>query len=123
LRAPSVVMKWLAWASVVVTTAALVAPAACDDATVVDADTPASQDSTTEERAELLLRDIVKRGIDASEELSEVEEKKLYERGVRLNKANPGYFVGIFNRQKERGREISKFAYASLEASNLLAQQ
>ncbi len=79
--------------------------------------------ATTAEKAEALLNEIVRYGIDRSEELSEVEERELYDRGVRLTKANPAHFVGIFNKQKERGRELAKYAYAALEASSLLAKQ
>ncbi len=83
---------------------------------------PPSQ-STTAERAEALLNEIVRYGLHRSQELSDVEERELYERGVKLTKANPAHFVGIFNKQKDRGRELAKYAYAALEASSLLAKQ
>ncbi len=75
------------------------------------------------QKAEELLNEIVQYGIDRSEELANVEEKRLYERGVRLRKTDPAHFVGIFNKQKKRGRELTKYAYAALEASSLLARQ
>ena len=48
---------------------------------------------------------------------------ELYEEGVSLKKSNPAHFVGVFNKQKDRAKELSKFGYASLQASSLLARQ
>lgn len=42
---------------------------------------------------------------------------------LRLRKTNPAHFVAIFNKQKKRAKELSQFAYASLEASSLLTRQ
>lgn len=54
-----------------------------------------------------------------------MRERELYESGARLSKTQPAHFVGVFNRQKggNRGRELARFGYASLEASKLLARQ
>ena len=79
----------------------------------------ASDDANAEE----LLNEIVQYGLDQSAFLSDVRERHLYEEGVRLKKTNPAHFVAIFNKQKKRAREVSRFAYASLEASALLARQ
>ncbi len=81
------------------------------------------EEEDTAQKADQLLNDIVNYGLEQSDELSNVHERILYEEGIHLHKSNPAHFVAIFNRQKARGRELSKFAYAALEASSLLARQ
>ena len=75
------------------------------------------------EEAEELLNEIVNFGLDQSNRLENVRERELYEEGVSLKKSNPAHFVGVFNKQKDRAKELSKFGYASLQASSLLARQ
>lgn len=75
------------------------------------------------EEAEELLNEIVNFGLDQSNRLENVRERELYEEGVTLKKSQPAHFLGIFNKQKDRARELSKFGYASLQASSLLARQ
>ena len=58
-----------------------------------------------------------------SDFLTEVKERELYEEGVKLTKRDPAHFVAVFNKQKGRAKEISKYAVASLHASKLLARQ
>ena len=58
-----------------------------------------------------------------SDFLTEVRERELYEEGVALTKRDPAHFVAVFNKQKGRAKEISKYAVASLHASKLLARQ
>ena len=58
-----------------------------------------------------------------SDFLTEVKERELYEDGVKLTKRDPAHFVAVFNKQKGRAKEISKYAVASLHASKLLARQ
>ena len=82
-----------------------------------------AQDEANNEDAEELLNEIIKYGLDQSDILERVHEKKLYESGIRLNKTNPAHFVAVFNKQKERTKLLSHFGYASLEASSLLARQ
>ncbi len=95
-----------------------------DDVEVVDsASSSSSSSSPTAEKAEELLRQVVAYGIGRSKELTDVEERNLYEQGVRLDKTNPAHFVGIFNKQKQRGKELADYAYAALETSTLLARQ
>ena len=55
--------------------------------------------------------------------MTEVKERELYEEGVKLTKRDPAHFVAVFNKQKGRAKEISKYAVASLHASKLLARQ
>lgn len=80
-------------------------------------------EAAASKKAEQLLKEIVKFGIDESDYLTNVKERHLYEEGVKLKKSDPAHFVAVFNKQKKRSKEISKFAYASLHASSLLARQ
>lgn len=86
-----------------------------------------SSDSNTNtvdsKQAEQILNDIVSFGIDQSDRLENVRERQLFEQGVTLKKSNPAHFVGIFNKQKPKARELSSIGYASLQASSLLARQ
>jgi hypothetical protein len=100
-----------------------------DSGEYVQEDSANPQDSSSSsaekdsEQAEQLLREIVRFGIDESDYLTNVKERHLYEEGVALKKTDPAHFVAVFNKQKKPSKEISKYAYASLHASSLLARQ
>ena len=51
------------------------------------------------------------------------KEKALYDRGIKLSKSAPAHFVSVFNKQKKRAKNLSKYAYATLHASSLLSKQ
>jgi len=53
----------------------------------------------------------------------EVKEKELFEKGITLDKSQPGHFVSVFNKQQKKAKMLSKFAYATLQASSLLSKQ
>ena len=93
-----------------------------NDADVQEA-AEASQDSDSAKRATALLNRIVDYGLEQSKFLKDVQERELFDEGLKLDKTNPAHFVGVFNKEKPRARELSEFAYASLEASSLLARQ
>ena len=80
-------------------------------------------DDDSGRRAEALLNKIVDYGIEQSKFLKDVQERELFDEGLKLDKFNPAHFVGVFNKEKPRARELSEYAYASLEASSLLARQ
>ena len=52
-----------------------------------------------------------------------LQEKMLYDKGIKLNKTEPAHFVSVFNKQKKRAKHLSKYAYATLHASSLLSKQ
>ena len=52
-----------------------------------------------------------------------LQEKSLYDMGIKLDKSQPAHFVAVFNKQKARAKDMSKFAYATLHASSLLSKQ
>ena len=58
-----------------------------------------------------------------SSHLVEVQERELYERGMTLDKSQPGHFVSVFNKQLEKSKQLSTYAYATLQASSLLSKQ
>ena len=70
-----------------------------------------------------ILNDITNYGLDKTRYLIDVLERKIYEQGVTLNKSDPAHFVAVFNKQTEKAKELSKYGYASLEASALLTKQ
>ena len=53
----------------------------------------------------------------------EVQERELYERGMTLDKSQPGHFVSVFNKQLKKSKQLSTYAYATLQASSLLSKQ
>ena len=53
----------------------------------------------------------------------DILERKLYDEGQSLSKADPAHFVGVFNKQTTKAKELSKYGYATLEASSLLTKQ
>ncbi|XP_023335820.1 chorion peroxidase [Eurytemora carolleeae] len=70
-----------------------------------------------------LLEKVIRFGLNQSEYLITVQEKALYDKGIVLNKSEPAHFVSVFNKQKKRSKNLSKYAYATLHASSLLSQQ
>lgn len=94
-----------------------------DEASASEQQQQQQEEAAASKQAEDLLREIVKFGIDESEYLTNVKERHLYDEGVKLKKSQPAHFVAVFNKQKKKSKEISKFAYASLHASSLLARQ
>ncbi len=77
----------------------------------------------SQKSSEEILNDIVNYGLDQSTYLYEVQERQIYDRGVALKKSNPAHFLGVFNKQEPRAKELSKYGYATLEASSLLTRQ
>jgi hypothetical protein len=55
--------------------------------------------------------------------LFDVVEKRIYENGQNLKKSDPAHFVAVFNKQTAKSKELSKYGYATLEASALLTRQ
>ena len=53
----------------------------------------------------------------------EVQERELYEKGITLDKSQPGHFVSVFNKQHKMSKQLSTYAYATLQASSLLSKQ
>ena len=78
---------------------------------------------TCQKTSEQILNDIVNYGLDQSRYLYEVQERNIYNEGVALKKSNPAHFVGVFNKQKPRAKELSKYGYATLQASSLLTRE
>lgn len=70
-----------------------------------------------------ILNDIVNYGLDRTRYLVDVLERKIYEQGLALNKTDPAHFVAVFNKQTPKAKELSKYGYATLEASSLLTKQ
>jgi hypothetical protein len=66
---------------------------------------------------------VVSFGLNQSRYLFEVHEKWLYDNGLAVKKSDPAHFVAAFNRQSQRAKELSKYGYASLQASSLLTKQ
>ena len=58
-----------------------------------------------------------------STHLVEVQERELYEKGITLDKSQPGHFVSVFNKQHKMSKQLSTYAYATLQASSLLSKQ
>ena len=73
--------------------------------------------------SEELLNDIVSYGLEQSRQLYEVKEREIYESGITLKKSDPAHFVAVFNKQSARAKELSRYGYATLEASSLLTKQ
>ena len=70
-----------------------------------------------------LLENVIEFGLNRSSHLVHVQEKELYDRGMVLNKSQPGHFVSVFNKQDKKSKRMSTFAYATLQASSLLSKQ
>ena len=78
---------------------------------------------TSARTSEELLNDIVTFGLEQSRHLHEVKEREIYESGITLKKSDPAHFVAVFNKQTPRAKELSRYGYATLEASRLLTRQ
>ena len=78
---------------------------------------------TSARTSEELLNDIVTFGLEKSRHLHEVKEREIYESGITLKKSDPAHFVAVFNKQTPRAKELSRYGYATLEASRLLTRQ
>ena len=70
-----------------------------------------------------ILNDIVNYGLDRTRYLVDVLEKKIYENGLKLQKSDPAHFLAVFNKQTDKSKSLSKYGYATLEASALLTKQ
>ena len=70
-----------------------------------------------------ILNDIVNYGLDRTRYLVDVLEKKIYENGLNLQKSDPAHFLGVFNKQTDKSKNLSRYGYATLEASALLTRQ
>lgn len=70
-----------------------------------------------------ILNDIVNYGLDRTRYLVDVLERKIYENGLNLQKSDPAHFLGVFNKQRDRSKNLSRYGYATLEASTLLTRQ
>lgn len=73
--------------------------------------------------SEELLNDITSYGLERSRFLYEIKEKRIYEHGISLTKSDPAHFVAVFNKQTPRAKELSRYGYATLEASSLITKQ
>ena len=62
-------------------------------------------------------------GLEQSRHLHEVKEKEIYDSGITLKKSDPAHFVAVFNKQTPKAKELSRYGYATLEASRLLTKQ
>ncbi|KAK0173176.1 hypothetical protein PV328_006414 [Microctonus aethiopoides] len=62
-------------------------------------------------------------GIRAMNEFFEIEEPKLFQKGLFLNTDHPARYVAAFNRQTDEAKYISKVAYAALEGSRKLIEK
>ena len=70
-----------------------------------------------------LLETVIEFGLNRSSHLVEVQEKELYYKGMTLDKSQPGHFVSVFNKQHKKSKQLSTYAYATLQASSLLSKQ
>lgn len=70
-----------------------------------------------------ILNDIVNYGLDRTRYLVDVLERKIYENGLNLQKSDPAHFLGVFNKQTDKSKNLSRYGYATLEASTLLTRQ
>ena len=70
-----------------------------------------------------LFLDIVNYGLDRTRYLVDILERKIYDEGQSLSKSDPAHFVAVFNKQTQKAKELSKYGYATLEASSLLTKQ
>ena len=73
--------------------------------------------------SEELLNDITTYGLERSRYLYEIKEKRIYDKGISLKKSDPAHFVAVFNKQTPRAKELSRYGYATLEASTLLTKR
>lgn len=78
---------------------------------------------SSSKRGEELLNDILNFGLNQSELLLDKREKDLYYSGMFLTKKNPAHFIAVFNKQKNKAKELAKWGYATLQASSLLSKQ
>lgn len=78
---------------------------------------------STARTSEELLNDITSYGLEKSRYLYEIKEKRIYDKGISLKKSDPAHFVAVFNKQTARAKELSRYGYATLEASSLLTKQ
>ena len=76
-----------------------------------------------EQKHRELLENVIEFGLNRSNHLVEVQEVELYDKGVTLDKTQPGHFVSVFNKQQKKAKMLSQFAYATLQASSLLSKQ
>lgn len=82
-----------------------------------------SQPRPAAKSSQEILNDIVRYGLDRTRYLVDVLERKIYDRGVALQKSDPAHFVAVFNKQKDKAKQLAKYGYATLEASTLLTRQ
>ena len=76
-----------------------------------------------EQKHRELLENVIEFGLNRSSHLVTVQEKELYDKGITLDKSQPGHFVSVFNKQQKKSKMLSQFAYATLQASRLLSKQ
>ncbi|XP_068084341.1 thyroid peroxidase [Anabrus simplex] len=61
-------------------------------------------------------------GLEKMNELVNVQEPRLYNKGAWLEQDNPARYVAAFNGQSSKARRLAKFGYASLQATSRLIQ-
>jgi hypothetical protein len=76
-----------------------------------------------EQKHRELLENVIEFGLNQSAYLQLVQEKDLFTKGVSLNKRQPAHFVSVFNKQQKEAKMLSRYAYATLQASSLLSKQ
>ena len=76
-----------------------------------------------EQKHRELLESVIEFGLNQSQYLQQVQEKDLWRKGMSLTKKQPAHFVSVFNKQQKKAKMLSRYAYATLQASSLLSKQ
>ena len=61
-----------------------------------------------EQKHRELLENVIEVGLNRSRYLVEVKEKELFEKGIILDKSQPGHFVSVFNKQQKKSQNVVK---------------
>ncbi|XP_076048302.1 peroxidasin homolog [Oratosquilla oratoria] len=84
---------------------------------------PLQFSQTGGEAGKRILTHVTQFGLNQTDYLINVKEPRLFQEGIRLSRGHPGLFLAAFNQQKKKTKDLAKFGYASLRASDLLSRQ
>ncbi|CAL4065298.1 unnamed protein product, partial [Meganyctiphanes norvegica] len=71
----------------------------------------------------MILDTVTKYGQNESDFLFNVKEPRIYKKGYSLSHGHPGLFLAAFNKQKSKTKDLARFGYASLKATEKLSKQ
>ncbi|KAL7637821.1 UNVERIFIED_CONTAM: hypothetical protein RMT77_011433 [Armadillidium vulgare] len=70
-----------------------------------------------------ILSEVTLYGLNQTKFMKEIQEPQFFKKGLKLPSGHPGLYLAAFNKQKQRTKDLAKFGYASLWASEMLSKQ